>query len=132
MDDGLSYQILRVAPPGGWYGVAWQTYSVSSAGVPVWESACFSSIPALIAALRAYPSALSVKALYYTHASFKEPDFTRRNNPPQLDRRIPNFLATRTLVIDGHVKESVGKTRFARASMSKLLLLNWRNAALSK
>jgi hypothetical protein len=102
--DELSYQIRRVAPSAGWYGAAWQTPSVSNKSVPVWESACFSDIPAFIEALRRYPSALSVKNLYFTHATFKAPDCSRRRNPPQLDRHARNFLATRTLAIDGDVK----------------------------
>ena len=42
--DELNYQIRRVAPSEGLYGVAWQTYSTSHKGVPVWESACFDSL----------------------------------------------------------------------------------------
>ena len=102
--DELSYQIRRVAPSEGLYGVAWQTYSTSRKGLPVWESACFNSLDVFIEKLRAYPSALVVKNLYFTHATFKAPDLTRPRNPPRLDRRIGNFLATRTLVIDGDVK----------------------------
>ena len=102
--DELSYQIRRVAPSEGWYGAVWQTPSVSNKGVPVWESACFSDIAVFIEALRVYPSALSVKNLYFTPATFKAPDCSRRRNPPQLDRHARNFLATRTLAIDGDVK----------------------------
>lgn len=102
--DELSYQIRRIAPSAGWYGAVWQTPSVSNKGVPVWESACFPDITAFIEALRRYPSALSVKNLYFTHATFKAPDCSRRRNPPQLDRHARNFLATRTLAIDGDVK----------------------------
>ena len=96
--DELDYQIRRTAPSGGWRGIVWQTYSVSSSGVPVWESACFSSIDPLIEALRRYPSALNVKNLYFTPAAFRAPDFSKRRNPPRFDRHIRNFLATRTLV----------------------------------
>lgn len=102
--DELNYQIRRIAPSSGWYGAVWQTPSVSNKGVPVWESACFSDITAFIEALRRYPSALSVKNLYFTHATFKTPDHSRRRNPPRLDRHARNFLATRTLAIDGDVK----------------------------
>ena len=102
--DELSYQIRRVAPSVGWYGAVWQTPSVSNKGVPVWESACFSDIAVFIEALHRYPSALSVKNLYFTPATFKVPDCSRRRNPPQLDRHARNFLATRTLAIDGDVK----------------------------
>ena len=71
--DELSYQIRRVAPSEG-IGAVWQTPSSSNKGVPVWESACFSDIAAFIEALRGYPSALGVKNLYFTHATFKAPD----------------------------------------------------------
>jgi hypothetical protein len=104
VDDELRHQIERIAPPEGWYGAVWQTPSVSSKGAPVWESACYSSIIAIIAALRVFPSAWNVKNLYFTHGSFKAPDLTRARNPPRLDRRIPNFHSTRTLVIDVDVK----------------------------
>jgi hypothetical protein len=102
--DELAYQIRRIAPSEGFFGAVWQTPSVSSKGVPIWESACFSSIDPFIEALRVYPSALSVKNLYCAHATFKEPDLTKRRNPPQLDRHARNLLTTRTLVIDGDVK----------------------------
>jgi hypothetical protein len=108
--DELSYQIRRVAPSVGWYGAVWQTPSVSNKGVPFWESACFSDITAFIEALRRYPSALSVKNLYFTPATFKASDCSRRRNPPQLDRHARNFLATRTLAIDGDVKPSAFAT----------------------
>lgn len=108
--DELSYQIRRVAPSEGLYGVAWQTYSTSRKGLPVWESACFNSLDVFIEKLRAYPSALVVKNLYFTHATFKAPDLTRPRNPPRLDRRIGNFLATRTIVIDGDVKQGAFAT----------------------
>jgi hypothetical protein len=102
--DELSYQIRRIAPSEGFFGAVWQTPSVSSKGVPVWESASFPSVDPFIEALRAYPAALSVKDLYFAHATFKAPDCSRRRNPPQLDRHARNFLATRTLAIDGDVK----------------------------
>jgi hypothetical protein len=102
--DELGYQIRRFDPHGGHYGAVWQTPSVSSKGLPIWENACFSSVDALIAALHVYPQALSVKNLYVTHATFKEADLTKRRNPPRFDRRIANLHSTRTLVIDGDVK----------------------------
>jgi hypothetical protein len=102
--DELSYQIRRIAPSAGWYGAVWQTPSVSNKGAPVWESACFPSAALLIDALRIYPSALSVKNLYFTHATFKALNYSKRRSPPQLDRHARNFLATRTLAIDGDVK----------------------------
>jgi hypothetical protein len=119
--DELSYQIRRVAPPDGLFGAAWQTYSVSSRGVPVWESACFSTIDPFIEALRTYPSALVVKNLYYTHATFKAPDLSRRN-PPRLDRRISNLHATRTLAIDGDVKPGAfSSTTECKQTISSML-----------
>jgi hypothetical protein len=102
--DELDYQIRRIAPSEGWYGAVWQTYLVSSKGAPFWESACYSSVDAIVAALRILPAALVVKNLYCTHSIFKAPDLTRPRNPPRLDRRIPNFHSTRTRVIDGDVK----------------------------
>jgi hypothetical protein len=72
--DELSHQIRRIAPFEGFFGAVWQTPSVSSKGIPIWESACFSSVDPFIEALRVYPSALNVKNLYFTHATFKEPD----------------------------------------------------------
>jgi hypothetical protein len=102
--DELDYQIRRIAPSEGLFGVAWQTHSVSRRGVPFWDSASFSDRGAFIEALRVYPSALSVKNLYFTHATFKEPDCSKRRNPPQLDRHARNLLTTRTLAIDGDVK----------------------------
>jgi hypothetical protein len=107
--DELSYQVRRVAPSEGLYGVAWQTYSTSRKGVPAWESACFDSLDTFIEKLRTYPSALVVKDLYFTHATFKAPDLSRRN-PPRLDRRISNIHSTRTLAIDGDVKPGAFST----------------------
>jgi hypothetical protein len=75
--DDLSYEIRRIAPSEGLFGAFWQTPSVSSKGVPVWESACFPSIDPFIEALRAYPAALSVKNLYIAHATFKDPDCSK-------------------------------------------------------
>ncbi len=47
---------------------------------------------------------MSVKNLYFTHSIFKAPDYAKPRNPPRLNRRVGNLLATRTLVIDGDVK----------------------------
>jgi hypothetical protein len=120
--DELSYQVRRVAPSAGWYGAVWQTPSVSNKGVSVWESACFSDITAFIEALRRYPSALSVKNLYFTPATFKAPDCSKRRDPPQLDRHARNVLATRTLVIDGDVKPAAfGSTAECKQTICSML-----------
>jgi hypothetical protein len=79
-------------------------------GRPCLGGACFPDIAAFIEALLRYPSALSVKNLYFTPATFKTPDYSRRRNPPQLDRHARNFLATRTLAIDGDVKSGAFAT----------------------
>jgi hypothetical protein len=105
MDDlDLSHQIRRVIPPEGLRGAAWETYSCGKNGRPFWGSACFDADAPFIDALRRYPSALTVKSLYYTHATFKAPDLSRRQNPPLLNRHTSNLLAVKTLVIDGDVK----------------------------
>jgi len=126
--DELDYQIRRSAPSEGWYGVAWQTYSVSRRGVPFWDSACFSDIVAFIEALRSYPTALSVKNLYFPHATFKAPDCSKRRNPPQLDRHARNFLATRTVAIDGDVKPVLSHRPL---SASRPFARCWRRSASS-